>query len=152
MVAAMELINSDVIETAGFKEDAVREEFVFPLLVRLGYASSGESQILRSKILSHPFIRIGTTQRPVNIVPDYLLMVGGKSAWVLDAKAPRENITSGANVEQVYSYAFTQKCAQGFLLSVMEESLLFLKLRTKSLCYILECRNSRKTGKLYMTS
>jgi hypothetical protein len=34
-----------------------------------------------------------------------LLEREGKYAWVLDAKAPTENIDSGKNVEQAYSYA-----------------------------------------------
>jgi hypothetical protein len=36
------------LDNAGFKEDSVREEIVHPLLVRLGYASSGDSRIIRS--------------------------------------------------------------------------------------------------------
>ncbi|MGR9434773.1 DNA methyltransferase [Rhizobium leguminosarum] len=95
----------DVIGGAGFKEDAVREEVVFPLLVRLGYASSGDSRIVRSRAISHPFVAIGSTRRPITIIPDYLLEVGGRAAWVLDAKAPNENITTGQNVEQAFSYA-----------------------------------------------
>ena len=98
-------LTHDVIDGPDFKEDAVREEIVHPLLVRLGYSSTSENQIIRSKSLSHPFVRIGTTERPVQIVPDYLLAVGGKNAWVLDAKAPKQNIMSGGNVEQAYSYA-----------------------------------------------
>ena len=88
-----------------FKEDAVREESNFPLLVRLGCASSGDSRIIRSRSLSHPFVMIGSTRRPIRVVPDHLLAVGEKNSWVLDAKAPNQTITSGDNVEQVYSYA-----------------------------------------------
>ena len=35
-------------DDAEFKEDSVREEIVHPLLVRRGYASSGDSRIIRS--------------------------------------------------------------------------------------------------------
>lgn len=98
-------LGPETLESPGFKEDAVREEVVYPLLVRLGYASSGDSQIVRSKTISHPFVMIGTTKRPITIIPDYILVVGCQTAWVLDAKAPKENITSGKHVEQSYSYA-----------------------------------------------
>jgi hypothetical protein len=57
--------NPEVLDDPGFKEDSVREEVTFPLLVRLGYASSGDSKIIRSKSLSNPFVMIGTTKRPV---------------------------------------------------------------------------------------
>jgi hypothetical protein len=93
------------LDDPDFKEDAVREDITRPLLVRLGYASSGDSRIIRSKRLAHSFVMIGTTRRPVNTIPDYLLSVENKYAWVLDAKAPDEVITSGENVEQAYSYA-----------------------------------------------
>lgn len=98
-------LDPDTVEDPRFKEDAVREEVVYPLLVRLGYASSGDSQIVRSKVLSHPFVMIGTTKRPVTLIPDYVLMVSRQTAWVLDPKSPRETITSGKNVEQAFSYA-----------------------------------------------
>jgi 16S rRNA G966 N2-methylase RsmD len=93
------------LDDPDFKEDAVREEFTRPLLVRLGYASSGDSKIIRSKSLANPFVTIGTTKRPIRQVPDYLLSVGGKYRWTLDAKAPKETITSGKHIEQAYSYA-----------------------------------------------
>lgn len=94
-----------LLDDADFKEDAVREEIAHPLLLRLGYASSGPNRIHRSKTLAHPFITIGSSKRPVNTTPDYLLSVDGTFRWVLDAKAPGENIVSGKNVEQAYSYA-----------------------------------------------
>ena len=98
-------LNPGIADVIGAKEDAVREEVVFPLLVRLGYASANDAQIIRSKPLSHPFVMIGTTRRPITMVPDYVLAVGGTPQWVLDAKSPKEQITSGRNVEQVFSYA-----------------------------------------------
>lgn len=85
-----------------FKEDSVREELILPMVQQLGYQSN---QIIRSKTLKHPYIKIGSKKRPVNIVPDYLFKVGESYAWVLDAKAPDEEIKHGDNVEQVYSYA-----------------------------------------------
>jgi 16S rRNA G966 N2-methylase RsmD len=94
-----------LLDDPDFKEDSVREEICHPLLLRLGYASSGSSRIIRSKTLAHPFIMIGSKKRPINTTPDYLLSVDKKYRWLLDAKAPGENIVSGKHVEQAYSYA-----------------------------------------------
>lgn len=94
-----------VLGDPDFKEDAVREELIVPILARLGYSATGENRIVRSKRLEHPFVRFGTTRVSVTIIPDYLLSVGGETKCVLDAKAPSEEIVSGKNVEQAYSYA-----------------------------------------------
>jgi hypothetical protein len=97
--------NFAVLDSPDFKEDSVREEIVQPILKELGYSSSGENKIIRSKILPHPFVNIGSRRERISIIPDYLLQVRGKNAWVLDAKAPNERVDSGSNVEQAYSYA-----------------------------------------------
>ena len=88
-----------------FKEDSVREEIIHPILSELGYSATGLNRIIRSKSLSHPFVQIGSKTHQINIFPDYLLTVEGKPVWVLDAKSPDEEIKTGENVEQIYSYA-----------------------------------------------
>jgi 16S rRNA G966 N2-methylase RsmD len=85
-----------------FKEDSVREVIILPILKTLGYT---ETNIVRSKTLQHPFLKIGSKKRPINLIPDYVLKVENNFAWVLDAKAPNQNIKSGDHIEQVYSYA-----------------------------------------------
>ena len=50
-------------------------------------------------------MKIGSKKRPINLIPDYVLKVENNFAWVLDAKAPNQNIKSGDHIEQVYSYA-----------------------------------------------
>jgi hypothetical protein len=55
--------------------------------------------------LKHPFIRVGTRDVPVTLVPDYTFYHAGKPIFVLDAKGPRENISKDKHVRQVYSYA-----------------------------------------------
>jgi len=94
-----------LLNSAEFKEDAVREELINPLLKQLGYKAYGHNRIVYSKSLAHPFVKIGSKSRQINIVPDYLFEIDGKYTWVLDAKAPNENISSGDHIEQVYSYA-----------------------------------------------
>ncbi len=85
-----------------FKEDSVREVIILPLLKSLGYT---ESNIIRSKTLQHPFLKIGSKKRPINLIPDYVLKVENNYGWVLDAKSLNQNIIEGDHIEQVYSYA-----------------------------------------------
>ena len=92
----------EIANNADFKEDSVREVIILPILKQLGYS---QENIVRSKTLQHPFLKIGSKKRPVNLVPDYVLKVENNFAWVLDAKAPNEKIINDDNVEQVYSYA-----------------------------------------------
>jgi hypothetical protein len=94
-----------LLDDPDFREDSVREELVVPLLSSLGYSASGPHRIIRSRPLQHPYVYIGTVKKPITIVPDYLLQVDGRNAWILDAKAPDEVIDSGKNVEQAFSYA-----------------------------------------------
>ena len=89
-------------EAKDFKEDSVREVIILPILKELGYL---QDDIVRSKALKHPFIRIGSKNRQINLVPDYCLKVENNYAWVLDAKSPRQDILDEKHIEQVYSYA-----------------------------------------------
>ena len=86
----------------GFKEDSVREAVIAPLLAALGY---GEEHIRRSHSLRHPFLRTGSKDRAVTLIPDYAFLTEGRFAWVLDAKAPGEEVTDAGHIAQVYSYA-----------------------------------------------
>lgn len=90
-----------------FKEDAVREVIVFPIIAHLGYSSNATapSRVVRSKQLAHPFVYIGTRKYGINIIPDYTFFVDAVPRWILDAKSPTENITRGKNLEQAFSYA-----------------------------------------------
>jgi 16S rRNA G966 N2-methylase RsmD len=94
-----------IIDDPDFHEDSVREELILPILKYSHYSATGRSRIIRSKSIHHPFVQIGTSKRNIRIIPDYLLEVNGKFKWVLDAKAPGEEILSGENREQVYFYA-----------------------------------------------
>lgn len=93
------------LDSPDFKEDSVREEIVMPVLKALQYSSTGQNTIVRSKALLHPFLTIGSKKKPITLIPDYLLSARNNFVAVLDAKGPLEEIKSGDNVEQVYSYA-----------------------------------------------
>lgn len=88
-----------------FKEDAVREEIVTPLLHRLGYSASGPNQIVRGRQLTNPFTMIGSQRRKVNIVPDYVVIVDGSPSLILEAKRPSELLIGSDHAAQAYSYA-----------------------------------------------
>lgn len=94
-----------VLNSKDFKEDSVREEIILPILQALGYSASPPNRIIRSKALEHPFLTVGSSKRPITLIPDYLLTVDNNFTFTLDAKAPPEEIKTGHNVEQVYSYA-----------------------------------------------
>lgn len=95
----------EVLQDPQFKEDAVREEIILPLIKQLGYTLTGNSKIIRSKSLVHPYVAIGSKQRKVSIVPDYVFYSDNKPFWILDAKSPTEDIIKSKHVEQAYSYA-----------------------------------------------
>jgi hypothetical protein len=94
-----------LLDDPRFREDSVREELVVPLLAALGYSASPPHRIIRSLRLQHPYVYIGTVRKPISIIPDYVLQRDEVNAWILDAKSPSENIDTGKNVEQAYSYA-----------------------------------------------
>lgn len=94
-----------LLNDSEFKEDSVREEIIAPLLRKLGYSASGKNKIVRSRPLIHPFVRIGSKNQKVNIIPDYILEIDGKPIVVLDAKSPSVNLYKTENSEQAYSYA-----------------------------------------------
>lgn len=94
---------SSIRENLEFKEDSVREEIISPLLKYLGY---DHDNIVRSRRLLHPFLRIGSDKKqPITLIPDYALKIENSYAWVLDAKGPRENLMDDDYVGQAYSYA-----------------------------------------------
>ena len=70
-----------------FKEDSVREELILPFLKMLNYKPFGKNRIIRSKTLTHPYVKTGASRRNVTSIPDYLFEVNGEYSWVLDAKA-----------------------------------------------------------------
>ena len=78
-----------LLDSPDFKEDSVREELILPMLKTLGYSATGENKIIRSKAVSHPFVQTGSGKHQLTSIPDYLLEVSAKYAWVLDAKAPK---------------------------------------------------------------
>ncbi|SNT27796.1 Type I restriction enzyme R protein N terminus (HSDR_N) [Anaerovirgula multivorans] len=105
LVVFDEKINIKAIQHNSFKEDSVREEIVSPILKQLGYSAFKSNRIIRSKNLEHPYIQFGTKKENISIIPDYLIQVDNNNVFIIDAKAPSENILKGKNPEQAFSYA-----------------------------------------------
>lgn len=94
-----------VLDSPEYKEDAVREDLIAPLLRRLGYKATGPERMQRSKTLIHPFVMIGSKKNKINIIPDYTLYVDDEPTVIVEAKGPNEEIVRSHHVEQAYSYA-----------------------------------------------
>ncbi|AEA42327.1 type I restriction enzyme HsdR N-terminal domain-containing protein [Fluviicola taffensis] len=101
----LEGFDFELLNDPEFKEDSVREEIVVPIVKALGYSAQQPFQIIRSRNLTHPFVSIGSQQKKINIIPDYLFEVNNTPAWILDAKSPLQSIVKSKHVEQAYSYA-----------------------------------------------
>lgn len=100
-----EKIDFNLLRSEDIKEDTIREEIIAPILKALGYSAFSDNKIIRSKSLIHPYVQFGTTSKKVYIIPDYILQVQNKNVFIIEAKNPRENILTGTNPEQAYSYA-----------------------------------------------
>lgn len=97
--------NYNALNDSEFGEDSVREELIYPIIKSLGYSSYGDNKIIRSRKLLHPFVSIGSQQKRISIIPDYVMEVEGRPCWIMEAKAPNKDILSPKYVEQAYSYA-----------------------------------------------
>ncbi|MBM2816115.1 MAG: methylase domain protein [Ignavibacteria bacterium] len=123
----------NTLNSPDFKEDSVREVIILPILYKLGFDNS---QIIRSKSLRHPFVKIGSKKRNITVIPDYLLKIGNNYAWVLDAKSPSEDIKSGDHIEQIYSYSIHPEIrAKFFALCNGREFILFRPEEEKPILY-----------------
>ncbi|HCG9257656.1 TPA: type I restriction enzyme HsdR N-terminal domain-containing protein [Vibrio parahaemolyticus] len=117
----------DVLNDPEFQEDAVREELILPIIRNLGYKISGDNRVVRSRSLTNPLVAIGSKQRKVSIIPDYLFLADDKPFWVLDAKAPSEQLTRSKHVEQRIHTQFILRLELNIMRYVMVKSLCFIK-------------------------
>jgi len=65
-----------LLNSPEFKEDAVREELISPILKKLGYKAFGHNRIIYSKTLAHPFVKIGSKKRqnPFSVLAGQLII------------------------------------------------------------------------------
>ncbi len=86
----------------GRSEQDVREEWITPLLVRLGYGPSTLHQIRRGESvrLRVPMRMLGSSRFQL----DYRPTVHGRGLWIIEAKAP-EGIDPQMHLAQAWTYA-----------------------------------------------
>lgn len=89
-------------------ETDVREEVIAPLLSRLGYKTGGDNNIIREQSLRYPKISLGRKNPKkdpeLRGKADYILEVGRRLRWVIEAKAPEVAIDVDT-IEQAWTYA-----------------------------------------------
>jgi hypothetical protein len=89
-------------------ETDVREEVIAPLLRQLGYKAGSENNIIREQSLRYPKISLGLKNPKkdpeLRGKADYILEVGSRLRWVIEAKAPQIAIDRDA-IEQAWTYA-----------------------------------------------
>ena len=88
-------------------ETDVREEIAAPFLSALGYERGTTNDILREFSLAYDRVFLGRKKKsdpPLRGRADYVLSVIGAARWVLEIKAPSEEITRDM-IEQAQSYA-----------------------------------------------
>lgn len=95
-----------ILDHPRFKEESVREELIAPLIKDLGYTNSGNTQIVRNHGLKHPFVSIGSSRKNVTVIPNYLMQVLEKPAWILEAKSPSEQIIADLFIFDNIPYYF----------------------------------------------
>ena len=108
----MEESLKDLAEKTYSSERDVTEEFVTPLLGLLGY---GRNEIRRGQKLRTAYYKIGTEQRKY-IIPDYVITLEGRFAFVIDAKSPNVNIRNRDYVQQIHSYAAHREVQADFFI------------------------------------
>ena len=88
-------------------EADVREEFVTPLLAKLGYRKGSENNIERELHLYYPNASLGREKKsdpPLRGRADYVLSVLGFGRWVLEVKQPNSKL-SPEEINQCLTYA-----------------------------------------------
>ena len=84
----------------GHDEQSIREQWVFPLLLTLGYGI-GTVHIPFKVDMRAPVRALGSKWWEI----DYMPTVHGKGMWIIEAKAPAEDLFSERHIGQAWGYA-----------------------------------------------
>lgn len=105
-----------LLDNDDFKEDSVREFIIAPILADLGFVIKNDKspqklELVLSKTLKTQ-IQIGSNKSiDTDLTPDYLLCVDSKAHCILDAKAPKIDISKGSKAQkQALSYMLAFEC------------------------------------------
>ncbi|WP_300449607.1 DNA methyltransferase [uncultured Helicobacter sp.] len=106
----MQTFNFSLLDSAGFKEDSVREFIISPLLKALGFVlkikNANKLEMALSVPLSKPTITGSNEKITFTRFPDYVLYLDKKAHCVLDAKAPSVKVDMQSKAErQAFYYA-----------------------------------------------
>lgn len=88
-------------------EADVREEVIAPLIRKLGYRTGTEHNVRREVDLRYSSVQLGRQKQsdpPLRGRADYILEAGGKVRWVVEAKAPSEELDD-LIAAQAWTYA-----------------------------------------------
>jgi hypothetical protein len=105
----MRSLRGSLRNPTGWNESDVREDFIAPLLVLLGYRRGTDYDVNRegSHALSKPCLFIGRKRIEI----DYALMVYRKSFWIIEAKGAEERGIDEQAIFQAYFYAIHPEVA-----------------------------------------
>ena len=105
-----------LLDNDDFKEYSVREFIIAPILADLGFVIKNDKnpqklELVLSKTLKTQ-IQIGSNKSiDTDLTPDYLLCVDSKAHCILDAKAPKIDISKGSKAQkQALSYMLAFEC------------------------------------------
>lgn len=105
-----------LLDNDDFKEDSVREFIIAPILADFGFTIKNDKsphklELVLSKTLKAQ-IQIGSNKSiDTDLTPDYLLCVDSKAHCILDAKAPKIDISKGSKAQkQTLSYMLAFEC------------------------------------------
>lgn len=89
-------------------ETDIREEVIAPLIRKLGYGSGTENNVIREQLLRYPQLSLGRKNPKkdpeLRGKADYILQVKNRLQWIIEAKAPSNQIST-ADIEQAWTYA-----------------------------------------------
>ncbi len=127
-------------------ERGIREEIVNPFLNELGYSIFNEqNKIIVEPHLKHPFTQFGTKTNRNTLIPDYLIKVNNSNAFIVEVKKLSENILTGKNVEQAYSYAINRQVqVKRFVLCNGKEMAIFDVNKEEPLLYFEFCNVTKE--------
>jgi hypothetical protein len=106
---ALEVVLFPPLRFEKFNETDVREEIIAPLLCQLGYMTGTDNNIIREQSLRYPKSSLGRKDQKkdpeLRGKADYILEVGNRLRWVIEAKAPEVEIDDLDAIEQAWTYA-----------------------------------------------
>jgi hypothetical protein len=99
---------SPITRFESMNEQDIREDVIAPLLVKLGYRTGTNNNVIREQSLRYPRLFLGHKNAKKDPVlrgkADYILEAGSSVRWVIEAKSPAVEIDPDS-IEQAYTYA-----------------------------------------------